>query len=70
MSLYRRHQSSPLLVPQREAARLLSVSERTLFAMRERGEIACVRLGPRILYSTDDLLKWVERRKEGGLNDD
>ena len=58
-----------LLVSQGEAARLLSVSERTLYSMRKRGELNWVRIGPRVLYATEDLRHWIEHRKEGGLTD-
>ena len=34
-----------LLVDEREAARLLSISPRTLWGLRNAGRIACVRIG-------------------------
>jgi hypothetical protein len=56
-----------LLIPARQAARLLSVSERTLFAMTApRGPIVSVRIGrtdstnPRVLYSVETLKAWIE----------
>ena len=67
MSLHAPQSTDRLLVSQREAARLLSISERTLFALRERGELACVRVGPRILYSVQDLpCAGVPRRADKG----
>lgn len=55
-----------LLIPARQAARMLSVSERTLFAMTApRGPIVSVRIGradsgnPRVLYSPETLREWI-----------
>ena len=55
-----------LLIPARDASRMLSVSERTLFAMTSpRGPIASVRIGradsgnPRVLYSVETLRAWI-----------
>jgi hypothetical protein len=55
-----------LLIPSRDAARMLSVSERTLFAMTApRGPIVAVRIGrtesknPRVLYSVETLKAWI-----------
>ena len=70
MSLRRPQPSERLLVSQREAARLLSVSVRTLFALRDRGELDCVRMGPRVLYSVTDLRSWIEIRKHGAASHD
>lgn len=61
---------TPLLVPAREAARLLSISERKFWELVDAGQI------PRIVipgkgkertfrYAIDDLLKWVERNRQG-----
>jgi excisionase family DNA binding protein len=49
-----------LLLPIREAARILSVSERTLYAMTApRGPIRPVRIGTRVLYSRETLRQWI-----------
>jgi hypothetical protein len=55
-----------LLIPSRDAARMLSVSERTLFAMTApRGPIGAVKIGraesknPRVLYSVEMLKAWI-----------
>ena len=55
-----------LLIPASAAAKLLSVSERTLYAMTApRGPIVSVRIGradsgnPRVLYSVERLRKWI-----------
>lgn len=44
----------------REAARMLSISERTLWGLTApRGPIPCVRLSRGVLYSVDDLRQWL-----------
>jgi len=53
-----------LLLKSREAAKLLSVSERTLWNLTQRGELPCVRIGKRgIRYDPKDLSRWLESRK-------
>jgi excisionase family DNA binding protein len=48
------------LVDTREAARLLSVSPRTLWNLRARGELRCVRLGARKLrYRLSDIRRLI-----------
>ncbi len=53
----------PFLVDATEAARLLSISTRTLWTMTDRGEIPCVRIGRAMRYSVDDLRAWIERAR-------
>ena len=49
-----------LLIPARDAARMLSVSERTLWGITApRGSLPCVRIGARCLYSPDALRAWI-----------
>ncbi len=65
----------PLLVPAREAARLLSISERKFWELVDAGQI------PRIVipgkgkertfrYSIDDLRRWVEHNRQGVERDE
>jgi excisionase family DNA binding protein len=49
----------PLLVSPRQAARLLSVSERTLFTWTKAGKIPCVKLGRLVRYSIDSLKEFI-----------
>ncbi len=49
-----------LLVSPREAARMLAVSERTLFSLRKAGAIPAVQVGRCVRYSLDDLRRWIE----------
>ncbi len=53
-----------LLIPIRDAARAVSVSERTLWGLTQpRGPIPCVRLGGRVLYSPAALTRWIEQQE-------
>ena len=55
--------AQPLAIPEREAAELLGVSERTLFNMRQDGQIPFLRMRSRIMYSPTALEKWIESRE-------
>lgn len=52
-----------LLVDAREAARLLCISDRTLWTMTDRGVIPCIRIGRAVRYSVDDLRSWIARSR-------
>jgi excisionase family DNA binding protein len=54
----------PILLTARQAARLLNISERTLYARTADGSIAVVRIGNRgIRYDPADLRAWIARAK-------
>ena len=59
------HQSKvvPLLLTPREAARALSVCERTLYSLTKRGEIPVIRAGRLVRYSVEDLKTWIKKSK-------
>lgn len=50
---------APLAVSKKEAARLLSVSERTLFQLVVDGEIPVIRLKRKVLFRPADLNAWL-----------
>src|SRR5262249_2453712 len=52
----------PLLVTKAEAARLLSVSPRTIFEMRRRGELRAVMVCGAPRYSVAELQDWIARQ--------
>ncbi len=56
----------PNLLQPPDAARALSVSERTLFALTKRGDIAAVRIGRAVRYDPADLRRYVDRAKGQG----
>jgi hypothetical protein len=53
----------PILIDERQAAEMLGVSARSLFSIRQKGEIPFVRLSCRVLYSPSALAKWIESRQ-------
>ena len=54
-----------LLTPP-EVAELLSLKLSTVYSLVASGRLPCVRIGGRIRFDPDDLLRWVAARKEGG----
>ncbi len=60
------HDASPsLLVNSREAARILSISERTLWNLTKSGAVRCVRPTPNLVrYLVDDLRAFVARQRQ------
>ena len=57
-------QTNKLLLTHEETAQALSVSERSLSAYVEAGDLSQVRLGPRtIRYCLDDLRTFIEKNK-------
>jgi len=64
MSRTSRQSIPPLLVSPREAAKLLSVCEKTLWTLTQRGDIPCLRIGRAVRYSMEDLRAWIAGRSE------
>lgn len=61
-------QSDTMLVSVREAARLLGISDRSLWSLTQpRGPIAAVRVGARVLYSRETLRRWISEREQAGV---
>jgi excisionase family DNA binding protein len=61
----------PMLLTARQAAKVLSISERTLWGLTKSGDIPAVRFGGRnVRYSPDDLKAWIHRRSEKKCKDD
>jgi excisionase family DNA binding protein len=48
-----------------EVARYLRIHEKTVYTMVARRELPSIRLGRRVRFSPDDILRWVSARKEG-----
>jgi len=66
---YAANESPALLLNERDAAKLLGVSPRTLWALRKAGRIPFVAISERcIRYSRSDLAAWIARQSstEGG----
>lgn len=61
---------APLAVRSREAARLISLSERSLWSLTSpRGPIRAVRAGRSVLYPVDELRRYLSE-SQGGLASD
>ena len=52
-----------LLVRSTEAARMLAISERKLFELKERGEIRAIKIGRSVRFSVRDLEEWVDGQR-------
>ncbi len=55
-----------LLLSAREAAKSLSICEKTLWThTKPRGTVPCVKIGTRVLYDPRDLAAWIDSQKAG-----
>lgn len=56
----------PLLVDGKRARKILGdISQKLLWSMTKAGEIPCVRMRRRVLYSPEALRDWVKRNTKG-----
>lgn len=55
-----------LLLPKKEAAQMLSISEDTLDRLRDKGHIKAVRIGARIYFTPEELKAFIT--KEGPID--
>ncbi len=53
----------PLLVKEKQAAKMLSVCKRTLFNLRDCGALPYVKFGRSIWYDVADLKAWIAANK-------
>jgi excisionase family DNA binding protein len=53
-----------LLLTPRDAAALLSISERTLWGLTDSGAVRAVRIGRAVRYAVEDLREYVRRLRE------
>lgn len=53
-----------LLLTSREAARALSICEKTLWTMTRNGEIPVIRIGRAVRYPLDGLKEWIRKSCE------
>lgn len=56
-----------LLLTGRDAARALSVCEKTLWTLTQRGEIPCIKIGRAVRYDPRDLDAWIQRAKNSRI---
>jgi len=57
----------PMLLTPREAAKALSICERTLYALTRRGELPVVRIGRAVRYDVADLRGYIDRMKKQSM---
>ena len=55
-----------LLMDAHDTAKALSISERKLWELMDKGEIPCVRIGRRVLYDPRALQRWIDGQADGG----
>lgn len=49
------------LISEADAAKLIGVSQDTLYRARKRGDVICAKIGRRVLYSPDQLEAFIAR---------
>jgi excisionase family DNA binding protein len=54
--------ATALALRPREAAKMLGVSERTLFTWTREGRLPVVKVGRTVLYSVEHLRAWLDRQ--------
>lgn len=54
-----------LTVRPHEAAKMLSISERTLATWTKKEGLPCTKVGRIVLYSIPQIARWLELRKKG-----
>jgi hypothetical protein len=59
-----------LLVTSRDAARMLSISERTLWSVTKQRRLRCVRIGRAVRYAVGDLEAFVRGARTRDPGDD
>ena len=55
--------TDPLLINSPTAARMLCISQRTLWSLTDVGEIPVIRIGRAVRYSPADLQAWIDRTR-------
>ena len=56
--------TKPLLLTPNEAAKMLSISARTLWDLKTTGKIRCVRINRLVRYDPQDLIAYIEKQKK------
>lgn len=54
----------PKLIDADAAAAVLGIGRTTLYWLTKRRELACVHVGRRLLFDTNDLAEFIERNRE------
>ena len=51
-----------LLLTPRKAAKALSVCEKTLWTLTQKGEVPVIRIGRAVRYPVDGLREWIQKQ--------
>lgn len=54
----------PLLLTARQTARMLAISERSLYSLTKAGDLPAVRIGRSVRYDPADIRAWIEAAKK------
>lgn len=54
----------PLLLSPRDAAKALSVCEKTLWTITQKGDIPVIKIGRLVRYPVEGLKSWIENKSE------
>ena len=54
----------PLLLTPNEAAKMLCISARTLWDLKENGKIRSIRINRLVRYDPQDLIAYIEKQKK------
>ena len=53
----------PMLLTARQTARMLAISERSLYSITKDGQLPAVRIGRSVRYDPTDIHNWIESAK-------
>jgi hypothetical protein len=56
--------ADPLVVTEREAARRLGISPRTMWTMRNAGQVPFIKIRGAVRYAVTDLIELIERNRQ------
>ena len=54
----------PMLLTARQTARMLSISERSLYSLTKAGDLPVVKIGRSVRYDPVDIRAWIESAKK------
>lgn len=65
--VYKSLDDLPELCAMSDLMMLLPVSRATAYRIANRGEIPCLRIGRRLVFSREHLKRWIEQNMTGGV---
>ena len=58
------NEAVPLLLSPREAAKALSVCEKTLWTITQKGDIPVIKIGRLVRYPIEGLKSWIDQKSQ------